>query len=107
MNVSENSEETDNIYKKNHEYAVTMKHTDFTGRMDEQMEVIKSLMDNVTDEELTGRNVKLAWGENKILGEAIMETAVKWLSAYKMQLYLYMKMNGVKLDTGDCWIETA
>jgi hypothetical protein len=23
----------------------------------------------------------------------------------RLQLYLYIKMNGVELDTGDCWIQ--
>jgi hypothetical protein len=93
------------IYSRNEEYGRTMKPEDFPARMDEQMEKIKSLLAGVSDDELLTKEVLVPWQQPYILGEALIETAVKWLTGYKMQLFLYMKMNGVELDTGDCWIE--
>ncbi|MEO8512857.1 MAG: hypothetical protein ABI543_04815 [Ignavibacteria bacterium] len=92
------------IYSRNSDYGNTMKPEDFPVRMDEQMEKIKMLMKDVKDEDLLTKEVLLPWQEPMLLGEALIETAVKWLTGYKMQLFFYMKMNGIELDTGDCWI---
>jgi hypothetical protein len=38
------------------------------------------------------------------LGEAIIATSVKWLSAYKLQLFLFIKLCGdQQLTTADAW----
>ena len=37
-----------------------------------------------------------------IPGQAITDTIIKWLSGYKNAAFIYMKQNGIKLDTGDC-----
>lgn len=70
------------------------------------MAKITSLLLNISDNDLLTGEVILPWQEPMLLGEALIETSVKWLAAYKMQIYLYMKMNGIDLDTGDCWIVT-
>lgn len=107
----ENYTETDleirkGIYGKNEAYGESMMPEEFPARMNEQMEKIKSLLHDVADEELLTKIVQLPWREEMLLGEALIETSVKWLTGYKMQLYLYMKLNGIELDTGDCWITT-
>jgi hypothetical protein len=89
---------------KNYDYAETMQPEDFLKRMDEQIERINSYLKDVTDEELLTKEVELPWRVKKTMGEAILEVSLKWLTGYKMQLFLYAKMNGAKLDTGDCWI---
>ena len=78
----------------------------FKERMDEELTIIKNCFESISDEDLITKEVELPWKEPMMLGQAIMETTVKWLTGYKMQLYLYMKQNGIKLDTGDCWIYT-
>ena len=93
-------------YKRNKDYGLSMKADEFPARMDEQMSKITSLLQYLSDDELLTREVILPWQQPMPLGEALIETSVKWLAAYKMQLYLYMKMNGMDLDTGDCWIMT-
>lgn len=93
-------------YIRNRDHGISMKAEEFPARMDEQMFRINSLLQNVSDEELLSREVILPWEEPMLLGEALIETTVKWLTGYKMQLFLYMKMNGMDIDTGDCWIAT-
>lgn len=93
------------IYGKFSDYGETMKWEEFPARMDEQMAKIIALLANVSDEELLTREVQLPWREQMLLREALIETAVKWMTGYKMQLFLYMRMNGIEVDTGDCWIE--
>lgn len=107
----ENYMETDaerlkTLYQRNENYGDTMKFEDFSARMDEQMEKIRNLLAGITDDELLTKKVNLPWRETTTLGEALMETSLKWMTAYKMQLFLYLRMNGLEVDTGDCWIMT-
>lgn len=95
------------IYGRNEEYGDTMRFEDFPVRMDEQMTKITMLLDEVTDEILLEKKVNLPWREQMTLGAAIMETSLKWLTGYKMQLFLYMRIYGLEVDTGDCWIMTG
>jgi predicted enzyme related to lactoylglutathione lyase len=76
----------------------------FPVAMDAQMAEIRAKLAAITDEELITRRVMYPWGVETSLGEAIVETTVKWLSAYKMQLFLYIKMAGSDINTMDCWI---
>ncbi len=111
LSCVENFMETDpdkqkGIYRRNEEYGESMKAEEFPARMNEEISKINSLLQDVSDDELLSREVISPWREPKLLGEALIETSVKWLTGYKMQLYLYMKMNGMDIDTGDCWIVT-
>ncbi len=93
-------------YMKFMENAKSVTLEDFKEKMDAQLTIVKDCFDKISDEDLITKEVELPWKEPMILGQAIMETTVKWLTGYKMQLYIYMKQNGIKLDTGDCWIYT-
>ncbi len=78
----------------------------FPEAMDRQMEEIARLFTHVTEEDLLTRMIVYPWRAKAPLGEAIMETSVKWLASYKMQLFITMKMAGGndELNTLDCWI---
>lgn len=83
----------------------TLELSTFLEAMDAQMAEIRAKMAPITDEDLITRKVNYPWGVETTLGEAITETTVKWLAAYKMQLFLYIKMAGNSdLTTMDCWI---
>lgn len=94
-------------YTKFQEEAKSVTYENFKERMDMQFTIIKDCFEKISDEDLISKQVELPWKEPMVLGQAIMETTVKWLTGYKMQLYIYMKQNGIKLDTGDCWIYTT
>jgi hypothetical protein len=102
--VTNDPSQRDTIYDRNYNYAETMQAADFHKHMDEQIGRIKTYLKNVTDDDLLTKEIELPWRVKSIFGEAILETSLKWLTGYKMQLFLYAKTNGVKLDTGDCWI---
>ncbi len=104
--IESDPEEQKGIYGRNSDYGDTMKPEEFPPRMDEQMDKIKLLLKDVSDEDLLTREVILPWQEPMLLGEALIETSVKWLTGYKMQLFMYMKLNDMDIDTGDCWIAT-
>lgn len=79
----------------------------FLERMDEQWKKIQSLMEKVDNKMLEEKIVMVPWGEKFTMGMAIVETCIKWLAGYKMQLFLFMKMSSnPNLNTGDCWIIT-
>ncbi len=103
--VTNDPAQRDSIYDRNYDYAETMQARDFHRHMDEQIERINNYLKDVTDDYLLTKEVELPWRVKRIFGEAILETSLKWLTGYKMQLFLYAKLNGVKLDTGDCWIK--
>jgi hypothetical protein len=88
------------------EDAKSVTYENFKERMDAELYIIKECFEKISEEDLITKEVMLPWKEPMPLGQAIIETTVKWLTGYKMQLYLYMKQNGFKLGTGDCWIYT-
>jgi hypothetical protein len=54
------------------------------------------------------KEVEMPWKGKMPLGAAIINAPVKWLTTYRMQLFLYLKMNGrPELATGDAWRLTA
>lgn len=77
----------------------------FEEAMDDQMNIIRDLMKNLSDEDLKNNNATVIWGETMKLGEAILNTSFKYFVAYRMQLFLYAKMAGAtQLNTANCWI---
>ncbi len=86
----------------------TLIHEQFLTVMDEQIITIKSLFGQVSEEDLLNKEVIYPWsGAKAPLGEAMIATSVKWLAAYKLQLFLYIKLYGNKqLATADAWALT-
>ena len=71
---------------------------------DKQIELVNNLFQKITEEDLTQKEVKHPAGITYKLGEGIIETSIKWLSAYKMQLFLYIKITtDHELTTPDLW----
>ena len=99
-------EKANSNYADYYNRAKDMKPGEFPQKMDEQFAEIKTLLAPLSDEDLLNKKVTLPWNIEKPLGEALMETALKWLTAYKMQLFLYAKMGNPELNTIDCWIYT-
>ena len=51
------------------------------------------------------REAELPWGQKVRLGRALVETALKTLVAYRMQLFLYAKgMGNHALGPSNCWV---
>lgn len=87
--------------------AQQMQHEQFLPLMDDQIEMVKNLFDQITEEDLHQKEVSYPWGAKAPLGEAIITTTIKWLAAYKLQLFLYVKLcTDQKLGTADAWVLT-
>ena len=87
--------------------STTMLPEQFLKVMDEQMAAIKDIFTEISEEDLLIKEVAYPWGGNAQLGEAIIATSIKWLSAYKLQLFLFINLcDGQKLATADAWALT-
>ena len=80
----------------------------FLDAMDGQIAKIRQLFDKVSDEDLYEKEVKYPWAGTEPLGEALINTSVKWLSAYKLQLFYLIKLStDQQIGTPDAWLLTS
>ena len=87
--------------------AKAMSHEQFLTVMDEQMLTIKHFFNQISEDDLLQKEITYPWGGKAHLGEGIIATSIKWLSAYKLQLFLFIKLSGdQKLTTADAWVLT-
>lgn len=83
-----------------------VKETDmsrFPELMELQKERLRSLINDLSNAELLSRRVFMPSGEEVSLLHGLMNGPLKWLTAYKMQLFLYAKMLGADLNTANAW----
>ncbi len=59
-------------------------------------------MSAITAEDLETETV-YPWGEKVKLGRALLEAPLKYLTAYRMQLFLYAKQSGAEVGTANNW----
>ncbi|MCZ7643703.1 MAG: hypothetical protein M5U26_00220 [Planctomycetota bacterium] len=77
----------------------------FPAEIDAQGERLEKLIAGIPEADYQGRGVTLPNGMNLPLGEALMMFGLKFLTAYKMQFFLYIKANGVSnIGTSNCWM---
>ncbi len=77
---------------------------DFPATMDAQLDELNELIAPLSDADLQNQDSSLPWGAPCKLGEGLVNTSLRFLTAYRMQLFLYAKQAGRKdLGTVDCW----
>jgi hypothetical protein len=87
---------------REHQKTVTIRN--FPERLDEQLATIKQYMDRITEEDLLTKEVALPSKEKMVLGSAIINAPVKWLAAYRKELFVYLKLNGhTEMSTKEAW----
>lgn len=81
-----------------------MSMNDFPAAMALQKSEILAFFAKVTADELMTSETKLPGGAVVTLGLGVVNGPLKWLVAYKMQLFLYAKANGAKgIGTSNLW----
>jgi len=86
------------------EAAAAMRPEDFPAAMDRQIEEVRAAIEGISDEMLTTHEVTLPGGRKLPLGAVLIESALKWITAYRMQLFLYAKSAGAEaIGTRNCW----
>jgi hypothetical protein len=85
-----------------------MPATDFPAAMERQKQEIRDFFASVSEEALLTQDAPLPGGRGMLpLGAAILNGPLKWLTAYKMQLFLYAKAAGApQLKTSNLWAGT-
>ena len=84
--------------------AATLTPDKFVAAMDKQIEMITDLFEKISEDDLYTKIVDYPWGETAPLGEAIIQTNIKWITAYKLQLFSLIKLaTDQKLTTPDAW----
>jgi hypothetical protein len=82
-------------------------HEQFLSVMSDQIEAIQTLFDQISEDDLMNKEVKYPWGGKAPFGEAIVATSVKFLTGYKLQLFLLIRMcTNQNLKTPDAWFIT-
>lgn len=86
------------------EHQKTLSLANFNARLDEQLATIRNYFDRVTEEDLLIKMVNLPSKEPMVLGMAIINAPLKWLAAYRLQLFVNLKLNGHShLSTREAW----
>ena len=78
--------------------------TELRTMMEEQLDGIRAFFAAAGEEAMVSQEVKVPGGGTLPLAAAIMDGPLKWITAYKMQLFLYLKSAGVEnLGTTNVW----
>lgn len=76
--------------------------------MKRQVAAITKLLATVNDAALRKRTAKNWIGKKVVLGDGLIDMVLKQLTAYRMQLFIYLKASGAaQLGTSDCWFGVA
>lgn len=76
----------------------------FPSAMDSQLEATKSMISDLSDEDLARESV-LPWGDTITVGAGLIDMSLKFLTAYKLQLFCHLKANGqTELGTMNAWL---
>lgn len=77
---------------------------DILAALDAQAEGLEQVYGSMTDEAFASQEATSPRGEKMTLGKALLEHPVKWMTAYKLQLFLYCKLAGNdEIWTPNCW----
>ena len=86
------------------ERAKTMLAADFVEAMDRQKAELIAFFKGLSTERLATQEAPLPGGATQPLGVALMNGPLKWLTAYKLQLFLYAKATGIQgIGTSNAW----
>ena len=84
--------------------SATLGIDDIASELDAQLGRMKSVIEGI-DPSTMGDEVPLPWGQMVTRGRALLEMALKPMSAYRMQLFLYLKQSGsTELNSMNCWV---
>lgn len=98
-------EDAKGLFQKHVEASKAMDIKTFPDVMDEQYKQVAAILNTYSADDLQNKTVKTFTGADITLGEATVKTVLTYLSAYRMQLFLYLKQSGQpELNTYNCWL---
>ena len=76
----------------------------FAAEMNNQLKQIEGRLAEFSDADLIEKRGKTPWGDEMSLNRALVECGLKFLSNYRLQLFLYAKQSGSEnLGTANAW----
>lgn len=76
----------------------------FGAAMDRQADQIRELITGISQADWDNKQLELPWKETVSVPRMLIEVQIKFLTAYRMQLFLYLKQMGVEgLGTVQVW----
>ncbi len=91
-------------YQEVSERGKQMKPEEFPAAMERQKAELTEYFDGLTQEEVETRTATTPIGEELTLEQALFQLPLRWMTGYRMQLFLYAKQAGNKdIWTPNCW----
>lgn len=91
-------------YREEAEQAAKLRVEEFPKAMEQQRQRLSDYFGKLTQEQLDTRTATTPIGEQLPLDQALVRMPVAWMTAYRMQLFLYAKQAGnTELWTPNCW----
>lgn len=91
-------------YKARAAAAENLTTNEFSAAMDRQMAELEELIGGLSEEDLLTRQVDRPGGGPEPLGAALVNATLKFLTSYRMQLFLHAKASGLsELSTANNW----
>lgn len=92
------------LWKPFTEHIQEMKAEEFPAAMDRQVAQMIEMINSIPEADLMEKEVKHPTGEVMLLGLGLIRMPFSWLTAYRMQLFLYVKQSGGEaLGTSNNW----
>lgn len=93
------------LWKPYTEKSAELQPEEFTAAMDTQLAEITRMLNAIPEADFFEKEVKHPTGEAMTLGLGIIRMPLSWLTAYRMQLFLYAKQAGAtELGTSNNWM---
>ncbi len=85
------------------ELVADAKPEDFPQLIEKQKKDIITILAPITDYDLFHRMTQQPGGGEATLLFALLNNSTKYLTGYRMQLFLYAKLNGAEIGTSNAW----
>lgn len=84
--------------------AAEMPAEEFPAAMERQKREIRDLFERITDAQFATQPASEPTGEKVKLARALLDMPLRWMTGYRMQLFLYAKAAGnAEIGTANCW----
>ena len=98
-------EKDDALFQQYEERAGSVRLEDFDEAMAKQADEMRALVNGFSDDAFENETTNLPWGPEVTIAAFFLNASLKFLTAYRMQLFLYLKSMGLsELGTWQAWL---
>ena len=104
MHVITHGSDWKTLWKPYMDRSANLEPKDFLAAMDLQDEEMRNMMHAIPEKDFMNLEVKHPTGDMMTLGIGLVRMPFQWLTAYRFQLFLYLKQAGViDIGTSNAW----